>query len=189
MLITAVSATTAFTGGKSRRPLHPGGVSNTPARWDCSISITSTPPAHETTSNWGGDDLDELSRYDGLQAIRLTALGRYALGLTDTYQRPTGDNNTQGLKAPSNLDVVATGAFSIGDQLVLSGYAEHTADRVWTISAASLLAAINTGRDLTDFVTFLAEHTDHGLPDALGTLISDVTRRCAQLTDLLDTPA
>jgi hypothetical protein len=67
---------------------------------------------------------------------------------------------------------------------VLSGYAEHTADRVWTISAASLLRAINTGRDPTDFASFLAQHTDHELPDALETLLSDVTRRCAQLTDL-----
>jgi hypothetical protein len=48
--------------------------------------------------NWGGDDLDALSRYDGLQAIRLTALGRYALGLIDTYQPPAGDKDTQGLK-------------------------------------------------------------------------------------------
>jgi hypothetical protein len=32
--------------------------------------------------NWGGDDLDALSRYDGLQAIRLNALGAYALGLS-----------------------------------------------------------------------------------------------------------
>ena len=26
--------------------------------------------------NWGGDDLDALSRYDGLQAIRLNRAGR-----------------------------------------------------------------------------------------------------------------
>jgi hypothetical protein len=134
--------------------------------------------------NWGGDDLDALSRYDGLQAIRLTALGRYALGLTDNYQPPTGDANTEQLKVLSNLDIVATGALSAGDELVLSGYAEHTADRVWTISAASLLTAISTGRHPTDFVSFLAQHTDHELPEALETLISDVSRRCAQLTDL-----
>src|SRR5205823_5830821 len=36
--------------------------------------------------NWGGDYLDALSRYDGLQAIRLTPLGSYALGLADAYQ-------------------------------------------------------------------------------------------------------
>jgi hypothetical protein len=134
--------------------------------------------------NWGGDDLDALSRYDGPQAIRLTALGRYALGLTDIYQPSAGDTNTKGLKVLPNLDIVATGALSAGDQLVLSGYAEHTADRVWTISAASLLTAINTGRDPSDFASFLAQHTDHELPEALGTLIRDVGRRYAQLTDL-----
>jgi hypothetical protein len=96
--------------------------------------------------NWGGDNLDTLSRYDGLQAIRLTALGRYALGLTDTYQPPADEAEAQPLKVLPTLDVVVTGILSAGDQLVLSAYAEHTADRVWTISAASLLAAINTGR-------------------------------------------
>ena len=33
--------------------------------------------------------------YDGLQAIRLTILGRYALGLTDTYQARTRDEETR----------------------------------------------------------------------------------------------
>jgi hypothetical protein len=88
------------------------------------------------------------------------------------------------LKVLPTLDVVATGLLSAGNQLLLSAYAEHTADRVWTVSAASLLTAINAGRDPTDFATFLARHTDHELPDALETLISDVTRRSAQLTDL-----
>lgn len=134
--------------------------------------------------NWGGDDLDALSRYDGLRAIRLTALGRYALGLTDTYQPPTGDANAEGLKVLPNLDIVATGALSAGDQLVLSGYAERTADRVWTVSAASLLTAISTGRHPSDFASFLAQRTEHELPEALGTLISDVSRRSGQLTDL-----
>ncbi|MGH3866092.1 MAG: helicase-associated domain-containing protein [Pseudonocardiaceae bacterium] len=134
--------------------------------------------------NWGGDDLDTLSRYDGLQAIRLTALGRYALGLNDTYQPPASEAETQPLKVLPTLDVVATGILSTGDQLLLSAYAEHTADRVWTISAASLLAAINTGRDLKDFTTFLAQRTEHELPSALRTLINDVTRRGRQLTDL-----
>jgi hypothetical protein len=187
MLITAASATTAFTGGRSSKAATPWRCcSNTPARWGL-LDLDYVHPTgarDDFQDNWGGDDLDALSRYDGLRAIRLTALGRYALGLTDIYQRPTGDNNTQGLKVLPNLDVVATGALSSGDQLVLAGYAEHTADRVWTVSAASLLRAINTGRDPTDFAGFLAQHTDHELPDALETLISDVTRRCAQLTDL-----
>ena len=134
--------------------------------------------------NWGGEDLDALSRYDGLQAIRLTALGSYAFGLTDTYQPTASDRETPVLKVLPNLDVVATGTVSPGDQLLLSAYAEHTSDRVWTVSAASLLAAIHTGHNPRDFTTFLAHRTEHELPRSLETLISDVTRRAGQLVDL-----
>ncbi len=35
---------------------------------------------------WGTDDLNFLSRYDGLLYFRLNALGAYCLGLTDSYQ-------------------------------------------------------------------------------------------------------
>jgi hypothetical protein len=52
------------------------------------------------------------------------------------------------LKVLPNLDGVATGTLSPGDQILLSAYAEHTADRVWAVCAASLLAALDTGRDL-----------------------------------------
>ncbi|MDF3308309.1 helicase-associated domain-containing protein [Rhodococcus sp. T2V] len=134
-------------------------------------------------ANWGGDDLDALSRYDGLQAIRLTALGGYTLGLTDTYQPPADNPPPRVLKVLPNLDIVATGTLSPGDQLLLSGYAEHTADRVWALSAASLLAAIDGGRHLADLTTFLAARTDHELPGTLRTVIDDVTRRATQLTD------
>ncbi|HUY49792.1 MAG TPA: helicase-associated domain-containing protein [Streptosporangiaceae bacterium] len=134
--------------------------------------------------NWGGDDMDALSRYDGLQAIRLTALGRYALGLTGTYQPPADETQAQPLKVLPNLDIVATGSISVGDQLLLSAYARQTSDRVWTVSAASLLAAIDTGRALTEFTAFLSRRTELELPGSLDTLIGDVTRRAAQLADL-----
>lgn len=134
--------------------------------------------------NWGGDDLDALSRYDGLQAIRLTALGRYATGLADEYQ-PSADGATAHvLKVLPNLDIVATGVVSVADELVLSAYAKQTSDRVWTVSAASLLAAIDAGRNLAEFTTFLTERIEHELPGALTTLVDDVTQRAAQLTDL-----
>ncbi|GAA3888736.1 hypothetical protein GCM10022243_62040 [Saccharothrix violaceirubra] len=134
--------------------------------------------------NWGGDDLDALSRYDGLVAIRLTALGAYALGLTDAYQPP--EPTTAGarpLKVLPNLDVVAMGDIGAADRLVLSAYAEQTADRVWTVSAAGLLTALDNGRDLGEFVEFLVARTGHELPDAVRTLVADVERRGSRLTD------
>jgi hypothetical protein len=60
--------------------------------------------------NWGVEDLDCLSRYDGLLEIRLNALGAYVLGVTDEYRPPpevvpVGDV----LKVLPNRDVVAVG--------------------------------------------------------------------------------
>ena len=135
--------------------------------------------------NWGGDDLDALSRYDGLRAIRLTALGANVLGLTDTYQ-PGGPDTprAQPLKVLPNLDIVATGDIPAADKLVLSAHAKQTGDRVWTVSAASLLAVVDAGRDLTEFTTFLAQRTEHDLPGTLTTLVADIHRRAGQLTDL-----
>jgi hypothetical protein len=135
--------------------------------------------------NWGGDDLDALSRYDGLRAIRLTALGAYVLGLADTYQPASSDPpEAQPLKVLPNLDIVATGDISATDRLVLSAYAKQTADRVWTVSATSLLTVVDAGRDLTEFTSFLAQRTEHVLPGTLTTLIADIHRRASQLTDL-----
>jgi hypothetical protein len=130
--------------------------------------------------------LDTLSRYDGLRAIRLTALGAYALGLSDAYQPATATaaEGTPPLKVLANLDIVATGDFPAADRLLLTAYAEQTNDRVWTVSAASLLAAIDAGRELIEFNTFLAERTEQELPSSLNTLVADVHRRASQLTDL-----
>lgn len=135
--------------------------------------------------NWGGDDLDALSRYDGLQAIRLNPLGGYVLGLTDTYQPASSvAAQAQPLKVLPNLDIVATGDVPAADRLILSAYAKQTSDRVWTTSATSLLTAVDAGRDLTEFTTFLTTRTEHDLPGALTTLIADIDRRARQLADL-----
>jgi hypothetical protein len=58
--------------------------------------------------NRGGDDLDALSRHDGLQAVRLNAQGRYTLGLTDTCQ-PAAAERSAALKVLPNLDIFVTG--------------------------------------------------------------------------------
>jgi hypothetical protein len=129
--------------------------------------------------------LDALSRYDGLQSIRLNTLGAYVLGLTDTHQ-PTNSDATDAprLTMLPNLDIVATGDIPAADRLVLSAYAKQTTDRVWTVSATSLLSAIDAGRELAEFTTFLTQRTEHELPSTLSTLIADVHRRAGQLTDL-----
>jgi hypothetical protein len=152
------------------------------------LDLTYTDPAgarDDFRDNWGTDDLDYLSRYDGLRAIRLNALGAYALGLHPNYEPPALDASARdSLKVLPNLDIVAVGTVSAADRLTLDTYAAPTGDRVWTLRADTLLAAIDTGRTGDDLIRFLTDRTTHELPTAVTTLIADITARASRLRDL-----
>ncbi|CAN5718841.1 hypothetical protein BH10ACT9_BH10ACT9_43830 [soil metagenome] len=152
------------------------------------IDVDYTDPAgarQDFQGNWGGDYLDTLSRYDGLRAIRLNELGSYALDLESRYEPPPVPSaQLRTLKVLPNLDIVALGDFHAADRLHLSTFAHQTNDHVWTVSADSLLAALDSGRELAEFTNFLSRHNERELPNTLVTLISDVERRAGMLTDL-----
>ena len=153
------------------------------------IDVDYTDPAgarDDYRSNWGADELEYLSRYDGLRAIRLNPLGAYALGLTDRYQAPAVDTATLAgtLKVLPNLDIVVTGDLPPGDRLTLDAYAQHTADRVWTLREASLLAALDSGRSLDQWREFLTARATHDLPNPVTTLLADVAAKAGRLRDL-----
>jgi hypothetical protein len=151
------------------------------------IDIEYTDPVGARTDyhdNWGADDLDYLSRYDGLLAIRLNPLGVYALGLTGDYQPAVSSTAPErALKVLPYLDIVAVGDPTAADRLVLDAHAEHTSDRVWTVRANTLLSAVDTGRQLGQFVTFLTDRAMHDLPAALTGLVDDVTTRATKIRD------
>jgi hypothetical protein len=151
------------------------------------LDLEYTDPAGARTDyhgNWGADDLDYLSRYDGLLAIRLNPLGAYALGLTAEYQ-PTLNTATpeRTLKVLPTLDIVAIGEPTAADRLVLDAHAKHTSDRVWTVRADTLLAAVESGRQLSQFFTFLTDRATHDLPAAMTVLVDDVSTRATKIRD------
>lgn len=149
------------------------------------LDVTYTDPAgarDDFHGNWGAEDLDSLSRYDGLRAVRINPLGAYILGRANTYQ-PTGAPERT-LDVLPNLDIVALGEIPVADRLVLDGYAERTSDRVWSLTATALLAALDTGRSLEELSRFLASRSRTDLPSTVTTLIDDVARRVGQLQDL-----
>ena len=138
--------------------------------------------------NWGGDDLERLSRYDGLRAIRLTPLGAYATGQTSTYlpspaPEPAAAAGTTGLKVLANHDLVALDGLPAAQALLLDAFATRTSDRTWTLSPASLLAAVHAGRDLAELRTYL-DRAAGTLPDTVATLLADAERRVGQVRDL-----
>ena len=152
------------------------------------IDLTYTDPAgarDDFRGNWGTDDLDYLSRYDGLRALRLTALGGYALGISDRYKPPAVEKPVRDLlKVLPNLDIVATGPLPPADRLTLDAYARQTSDHVWTLRSETILTAVEAGRTGEQLIRFLAGRATHELPTSVTRLVADVTARSRQLRDL-----
>jgi hypothetical protein len=126
-----------------------------------------------------------LSRYDGLLAVRLTPLGSYALGLSATYQpgpAPADERGGIELKVLNNLDVVVAGTLTPADTMLLDAFAERTSDRVWTLTTAKVLAAIDTGRQLGELAKFL-RRAEHQLPQTVTQFLTDLAGRTSRLSN------
>lgn len=132
---------------------------------------------------WGADGIDALSRYDGLVAVRLNALGRYAAGLSAAYSPTTPTTSRRDLKVLANFDVVAVAELPAADRFVLDAYADRTSDHVWTLSMASLLGAVDRGRPLGDLGAFLADRAANEVPSTVTTLLNDVAARAGKVRD------
>ena len=139
--------------------------------------------AHQ--ENWGTDELGFLSRYDGLRAIRINALGSYVLGLAEHPPAITATTaaTARPIKVLPNHDVVALGDLPLGDRMTLSAFANLTAERVWRLTEASMIAGVANGRRLDELVHLLDRSSDRALPATVNTLIADARNRCAALTD------
>jgi hypothetical protein len=151
------------------------------------LDVEYVPPAgarDDFRDMWGADWIDALSRYDGLQAVRLTPLGAYVTGLSAEYVPAAPTTPARGLEVLPNLDVVALGDVPPGDRLVLDAFSAGTSERVWRLSTASLLAAVDAGRAPGELGAFLAERAAHGVPPAVRTLLDDVEARAGRVRDL-----
>jgi len=127
------------------------------------------------------DGIDALSRYDGLESVRLNRLGRYIVGQVDDYQRPTADRSAP-LIIDDNLAVTATEELSLPDEQLLTRYADRHGDG-WIFSRDSLLDAAAAGHPPEELTKSLRDRVDAELPTGFRVLIDDVTDRLDQLTD------
>lgn len=130
---------------------------------------------------WGVDDLDYLSRYDGLMYFRLNPLGAYCLGLTSTYE-PNYIESKVKLNVLPNLQIKTSETLSIEQAFLLETYAEKLSDQVWRLSQEKMLAAVEQGHKLSELKTFLTEGDDQPLPETVEGLIAKVERQAQSLT-------
>jgi hypothetical protein len=150
------------------------------------IDVAYVPPAgarDDFRGLWGADDLEYLSRYDGLTHVRLTRLGAYCLGIADEYQPPQLERRPAFSVLPT-LEVVATGeSLGAADRMVLQSYAGQVSDRVWQITAEHVLGALEAGGSLDELSEFLAARSVKPLPEPVLQLLQDLRERAGRIED------
>jgi len=134
---------------------------------------------------WGADELRFLSRYDGLNSFRITALGAYILGREATYQ-PVAEPSHVVISVMPSLQVQRVrGILSAQDALLLELWAEPVQADIWRLDRQKAVAAIEKGHDIALLRQFLENSDDLPLPE----LVESFLLRCARDGQALKTGA
>ena len=137
---------------------------------------------HDYSELWGTDDLDFLSRYDGLMLFRINALGAYCLGLEEGYHASNAEKK-EVLQIFPNLDIVAIHSVSPTDSVLLDQFTDKRSDSIWNINEKKLLDALEQGRDLSHFTDLLRNRCAEELLKEVTQLLQDVKDRSQQLME------
>lgn len=108
----------------------------------------------------GTDELDCLSRYDGLMYLRLNNLGAWCPGCAREYE-PTPVTVEPFLKVLPNLEIaVMAPSLMPADRLALAQFAEQTSDAIWKLDAETLLKSVEAGHSIADMAALylVVEH-------------------------------
>lgn len=120
---------------------------------------------------WGTDDLDFLSRHDGLSHIRLTPLGAYILGREAEYKQGAVLSNL-GLSILPGLQIrVVRGTPAPEEALLLDNWAEIVEPGCWRLDRTKALSAIEKGFDIGELRAFLERGDDMPLPETVDSFI------------------
>jgi hypothetical protein len=120
---------------------------------------------------WGTDDLDFLSRYDGLIYFRVTPLGAWCLGSVGDYT-PAPIQPSVKLSVLPGLQVnVVGGNLSTEESLTLDTWAVESTDKSWRLDRQKAVGAIEKGRDIAELRVFLQTREDQPLPETVESFI------------------
>ena len=130
---------------------------------------------------WGADDLEFLSRYDGLEYFRINPLGAYCLGQTDRYEPATPPVRTA-LTLFTDLRVQSTAPLPPGERVLLEAYAKTESDCVWRLDLSRSMSAVESGQDVAQLREFLTARDDQPLPDRVEGFLRRVEQGSRALT-------
>lgn len=131
---------------------------------------------------WGAEDIDYLSRYDGLKYFRVTPLGAYCLGLAESYT-PAPIARRALFQVLPNQDIVLVNANDLqgSDALFLDRIARNTGDHTWTLDTTRLLDSLAIGIRIEEIATFLEANSIQPVPENVSIYVSDIGRRAKMI--------
>ena len=130
---------------------------------------------------WGADELEFLSRYDGLHYFRVNPLGAYCLGVADSFE-PSAPPAQAALTVLPDLVLRADGPVAPDERLLLDTYANGDGDGIWRLDRDKTLSAIESGHDAGELRRFLAARDDQPLPETVEGFLHDAARGARALT-------
>ena len=120
---------------------------------------------------WGTDDLEFLSRYDGLIYFRVTPLGAWCLGSVEDYTPAPIQPSVKLSVLPSLQVNVVGGNLSTEESLTLDTWAVESTDKSWRLDRQKAVAANEKGRDIAELRAFLQSREDQPLPETVESFI------------------
>ncbi|WP_206952069.1 hypothetical protein [Trinickia acidisoli] len=132
---------------------------------------------HDYRQMWGTDELEFLSRYDGLTYFRVTPLGAYCLGLNDEYVPARVPPSVKLSVLPSLQVKIVDGRLSIDESLTLATWAEELTDKSWRLDRQKAVEAIEKGRDIAELRVYLQTRLDQPLPETVESFIRTTEKR------------
>jgi hypothetical protein len=133
--------------------------------------------------HWAADEMDSLSRYDGLKFLRITDLGAYCLGITNEYVQ-TQKIVRSSITVLPNYDVVIVdpSTFSSADALFLDRIAVKNSEHLWNIDKQRMLDALEKGIQGEEIFDFLESLSQVPLPDNVRHFIDETIKRASRVS-------
>ncbi len=133
-------------------------------------------------SFWGTDDLEFVSRYDGLLLFRINALGEFALGRTETYTSTVREVEPY-LLVQSNMSIILKNpdAMPPGDRLYLSTIATSVSPFEWRISPRLVRDVLSKGEQIAKIAGFLQSRCASPLPRSIEALLGEANASCINI--------
>ena len=132
---------------------------------------------------WGTDDLDFLSRYDGLKFIRINNLGAFCFDLAENYELPKIAVESSFTVLP-NLKIKVVGeSLTDSEEFFLENFAEKENESVWNLSRERTINTLENGQKISALREFLESREDQFLPETVEGFLRETEKRAAALTD------